>query len=235
VLVLDPLIELIGGIDENSNGDMSAALAELRSLAVNHRMAILLVHHTRKGTVVPGDMDAARGASSLHGKVRQGLTVVGMTEEEATAMGISQDARRHYVRLDDGKASYAPLGAAQWFERLGIELQNGDSAPTLLPWQMPIDTITPEIRAKVEAGIARGSPEGPWSPTFSNKPRSVRNLMVECGVTTSEGQKKLLGELLDDGFEKAKFISSNHRKELGLRSPGGKPSTVKWVDDDASE
>jgi hypothetical protein len=236
VVVLDPLVELTTGIDENSNTDLKQVLAELRALAQQEKVAILLVHHLRKGTATPGDLESARGASSIVGAVRAGMTLVGMTEDEANAMGITAQNRRHYVRLDDGKQSYAALGDAEWFERIGIELANGDWAPTLMPWQPPHDVVTPEIRSAVESGIARGSLDGPWSPTFSSRPRSVSNLMTSCGVTTKDGQKRLLTELCADGFAiDVKYHSKGRKDELGIRSPSGKPDNVRWLDGASSE
>jgi hypothetical protein len=236
VLILDPLIELFAGIDENANADVSAGLSILRALATRHQMAILLLHHVRKGAVMPGDMDSARGASSLHGKVRVGLTLTAMTEDEAVQLGISADARRHYLRLDDGKNSYAELAGAQWFERSTIELDNGDTAPTLIPWTPPKDTITPEIRHQIEAGIAAGSGDGPWSPTLSPKPRSVRHLLHRAGVTTADGRRKLLADLAAAGFDlDAKFKDARSRKIVsGIRSPAGKP-IADWLKDGPSD
>lgn len=235
-LIIDPLVEAMGAGDENDNGAVSAALSVLRGLAERHQMAVVLVHHVRKGVVSPGDLDAARGASALIGKVRSGFTLTCMCEEEAVALSIPPDDRRHYLRLDDGKSSYAELAGAQWFERLTIELENGDTAPTLIPWSPPRDTVTPEIRHQIEVGIAAGSSDGPWSPTLSPKPRSVRHLLHRAGVATADGQRKLLADLAAAGFDlDAKFKDARSRKVVsGIRSPAGKP-TADWLRDGPSD
>ena len=232
VLILDPLAELSSGNAENSNDDMNEVIALLRSLAIDEQIAVLIVHHAKKGVVTPGDLDASRGASSTGGAVRGAFTLTGMTEEDAFALGINAECRHNYIKLADAKSSYAPLSAATWYERFNIELANGDGAPTLRPWQPPEDKVTPDIRAAIEAGIARGIGGEPWSPMLGSRPRSVKHLMVQHGVTTSDGQKKLLIELLAAGFEKVEFKSSNRRWDQGLRTPDGKPA-VKWkVDGD---
>nr|WP_284945350.1 helicase RepA family protein [Acidisoma sp. PAMC 29798] len=236
VVILDPLVELTTGVDENSNGDLKQVLAELRTLAKECGVAMLIVHHLRKGIAAPGDLDSARGASSIIGAIRVGMTLTGMNEEEAAALGISPDTRRNYVRLDDGKQSYAPLGDAEWFERIGIELANGDWAPTLLPWSVPKDTVTSEARAAIESGIARGSPDGPWSPTLSPKPRSVKHLLVSHGITTGDGQRKLMQDLIAGGFEVAQFKDARTRKIVtGLRTSDGRPTNADWKGDDGDE
>ena len=75
VLILDPLAEMHTD-DENANVQLREVVAEFRSLAKELGMAVVLVHHTRKGVVTPGDMDAARGASSVVSAARVGLTLV---------------------------------------------------------------------------------------------------------------------------------------------------------------
>jgi hypothetical protein len=230
VVILDPLAELMTGVDENSNGDINTVMARLRSLAIEENVAILVVHHTRKGNAAPGSLETARGASSLGGSVRVALTLSTMTEEEASKAGISLDSRKHYSRLDDAKQSYTSMGDAAWFEKQGILLANGDSAPMLSPWALPKDIITPEIRVAIEAGIARGINGEPWSPRLTVHARSVKHLMIQHGVTTGAGQKALLANLLQDGFEDAVFKDrgASRHKQHGLRTPRGEPSSVAW-------
>jgi hypothetical protein len=64
LLVLDPLVRL-HRLDENSAGEISALLAELRFLQRGYNLALILVHHLRKqGGPVAGQ--ALRGSSDLH-------------------------------------------------------------------------------------------------------------------------------------------------------------------------
>jgi RecA-family ATPase len=87
VVVLDPMVE-IHTADENSNVSIRAVCAKLRALAVKHNLAILLIHHTRKGVLVAGDVEAARGASAIVGASRVVLTAVGMSEKEEIEFGL---------------------------------------------------------------------------------------------------------------------------------------------------
>jgi hypothetical protein len=48
LLVLDPFVRLVAGLDENSARDVSAVLGALRTLQREHDVTILLVHHMRK-------------------------------------------------------------------------------------------------------------------------------------------------------------------------------------------
>jgi hypothetical protein len=64
LLVLDPFIRL-HAIDENVAGDVAPLLAYLRQLEREFAVAVLLVHHARKGGATrPGQ--ALRGSSELH-------------------------------------------------------------------------------------------------------------------------------------------------------------------------
>jgi len=109
VLILDPLAELHTA-DENANTDLRAVIATLRSIAIERNIAILVVHHTRKGVVTPGGPEAARGASAIVGAVRVTLTLCTMTAEEAEGHGLPATSRHDFVRLDDAKQNYAEIG-----------------------------------------------------------------------------------------------------------------------------
>jgi hypothetical protein len=60
LLVLDPFVRLVAGLDENSARDVSAVLGALRTLQRELNVAILLVHHMRKSP-------AAHPAQQLRG------------------------------------------------------------------------------------------------------------------------------------------------------------------------
>jgi hypothetical protein len=66
LLLLDPLVRL-HRIDENSAGEMSALLGELRALQRAYQLALVLVHHLRKYAGARGaDGQALRGSGDLH-------------------------------------------------------------------------------------------------------------------------------------------------------------------------
>jgi hypothetical protein len=229
ILILDPLAELHTS-EENDNTALRAVIARFRGLAAAHNIALVILHHTRKGTVEPGDADATRGASSIASAARVVLTVTGMTDVDAKAFGLAPDSRKHYFRVDGGKSNYASLTDAEWFERIPYTLANGDHVVAVAPWHPPADICTADMTARIEAGISEGSPVGPWSPTLSDKPRSVQRLMVEAGLTTQAAQKTALAALLRNGFVVTKYKNDDRKLVDGLRSPDGKPSRYHWTD-----
>lgn len=66
LLVLDPFVRLHSSIDENSAGDVSAILGDLRRLQRRHGVAIALVHHARKNGNGMRPGQALRGSSDFH-------------------------------------------------------------------------------------------------------------------------------------------------------------------------
>jgi hypothetical protein len=230
ILILDPLAEL-HTCEENDNTALRAVIARFRGLASKHNIALVVLHHTRKGVVEPGDPDATRGASSIASAARVVLTVTGMTKEDAKAFGLPAESRKHHFRLDGGKSNYASVTDAEWFERIPCELANGDHVVAAEAWYPPADICTLDMMAQIEAGVAEGSDTGPWSPELaSKKPRSVMHLMIEAGVTTRAAQKTALDTLLKKGFEVADYKNAQRQKAKGLRSPDGQPGKYKWDD-----
>ena len=65
LLVLDPFVRL-HRIDENLSGDVAPLLAFLRDLQRRHAIAVILVHHARKGAGNMRAGQALRGSSEFH-------------------------------------------------------------------------------------------------------------------------------------------------------------------------
>lgn len=136
VLICDPLAELHDS-EENDNTAMRQVVASFRSLAQRLDMAVLLLHHDRKGTSTPGDMDRVRGASSISGAVRVMMTLTTMSLEEANSFGIPPEERRGHFRVDGAKSNYAPAQDAEWYRLSPIEIENGEIIAAAMPWEPP--------------------------------------------------------------------------------------------------
>jgi AAA domain len=65
LLVLDPFVRL-HRIDENASSDVAPLLAYLRELQRRFALAVVLVHHARKGAGTVRGGQALRGSSELH-------------------------------------------------------------------------------------------------------------------------------------------------------------------------
>ncbi len=174
ILVADPFAELHDA-EENDNTAIRRIIAEFRALAVEFNVAVILVHHTRKGIVTPGDPDAARGASSIIGAGRIVLTLTPMSEQDAERFGLSTDRKNcsRYVRLDDAKQNYSSIGEAVWYEKIPYDLDNGETVPAAVPWQPPdlwegvSTSIANAILDELDAGLDGGK------RLYSDHPRAT--------------------------------------------------------------
>jgi hypothetical protein len=158
VLVVDPFIEVWEG-DENNNVHVKAAAAVIRRMIRRMNAACLLMHHVRKGTVIPGDIDAGRGASALSGLVRLAYTVVSMTADEADMLKLTSP--KGFIRVDHAKGNYAPPPeTAAWFRFEPVEVLNGDENHTgdpvgvLTSWTPPTAAIDAIKRPTGQTGVA---------------------------------------------------------------------------------
>jgi hypothetical protein len=129
LLIVDPFVST-HDVEENDNGAIDQALNTFKYIAAETGVAVLLVHHTRKGggdsEQHAGDQDAGRGASAMVNACRQAFTLARMSEKTGNSLKLPLKLRPHLVRLDSAKASYAaPDSKAHWFELKGVDLDNG--------------------------------------------------------------------------------------------------------------
>lgn len=228
LLIVDPLVETHNA-NENDNVALRAVVAELRSLAADHGIAVLLVHHARKGAgASPGDMDTMRGASAIAGAARVVLTATPMQSTEASQYGVEGG---DFFRLDGAKANYSRTTGVEWFERVSVALANGDNVGVARPWQPPAQSaLPPETIEAIITGIAAGSADGPWSPKMGAFRRSIRILLQEHGVIGGARQKAVLDALLTShGCIIASFRDSRRKTASGIRAPGGEPAAAEWI------
>jgi hypothetical protein len=136
VLICDPLAELHNA-EENDNTAMRSVIAAFRGLARRLDIAVMILHHDRKGNNAPGDMDRMRGASAITGAVRVMMTLTTMSVEEADKLGIAPEHRRRHFRIDGAKSNYAIAGEAEWFKLEGYQIGNGEHIAACLPWEPP--------------------------------------------------------------------------------------------------
>ena len=187
VLILDPLVKS-HDVEENDNSAMDVVIQTLSSIAVDHDIAVDILHHTSKGAGDPGNADRGRGASAVKNGARLVYTLTQMSIDEAERFGVGGLERRSYVRLDSGKVNIAPpLENARWFQIVGVPLGNGDAlyqkgdcVQTAVPWTPPdtwdgisddmlkriLDDIDSGIPAELDKGVVEGG-------RYSNAPKAT--------------------------------------------------------------
>jgi biotin operon repressor len=101
LIVLDPLAEMLGDAEENSNREMRPVLQWLRHLKVRYSCGVLIVHHYGKQSVTPRfGGQRVRGASAFHGWVESGLYVEKPDPENP-----------HYIRISREHRGQTPQGS----------------------------------------------------------------------------------------------------------------------------
>lgn len=124
-VVVDPFVSS-HAVQENSNGAIDAITKRWKRLAQETGCAVVLVHHTKKLGGREVTAEDGRGAVALRDAARVVLPLNPMGEKDAEELGISDPAlRRSLVRIDEGKVSRAPAGAATWIKLEGQSLDNG--------------------------------------------------------------------------------------------------------------
>jgi hypothetical protein len=120
-LIIDPWASFYGG-DENSNDQTEAALGTLRALALEHGIAIVIVHHLSKAADTRDPEDLWRGASRLADWASTRVTLLPhFTQKGATDAGLSLVEARRYVdvrflrRHEPTEPFSAVLGSDGWW------------------------------------------------------------------------------------------------------------------------
>jgi hypothetical protein len=133
LLILDPFVRL-HRIDENVSGEVAPLLAFLRELQRRHHLAVLLVHHARKGGAKMRAGQALRGSSEFHAWGDSNLYL-----------------RRHGEHL----ALSVEHRAAPSIPNISLQLAEVDDAVSLaIAEHRPATPTEPTVAQKVEQHLA---------------------------------------------------------------------------------
>jgi hypothetical protein len=140
-IAIDPLVSTHRGVSENSNEEIEQVAEAIRHIAHETGCSIDLIHHSLKppsrnnnSEAHAGDMNAARGASSLIGAVRIVYTVSAMSSNTAQGMGLPPPQAVRMLRLDHGKGNYSARDPSiRWFELVTVPIGNGAELFGALP------------------------------------------------------------------------------------------------------
>jgi len=128
LLILDPFVRL-HRIDENLSGEVAPLLAYLRELQRRHRLAVVVVHHAKKGAGKARAGQALRGSSEFHAwgdsnlylrRTGEQLTLAVEQRASASSTGISLQLRSEgeALALEVSRAPDAPAAALTVAERV---------------------------------------------------------------------------------------------------------------------
>jgi hypothetical protein len=237
--VIDPFVSS-HSIDENDNNRVDAVVKRWAGVAQETNCAIALVHHSRKmnGETVNGD--SARGASALNNAARTTLVLNRMTLAQAESWGVDPTKAKSFFNVADDKHNMAPPEVADWFEIIGVSLNNAndvheaDSVGVVTQWKPPgaMDGVDATHLFAVQRALNGGtywansqSPTG-WAG------EAVANIM-KLDVADPRSKKKIEGMLkvwLRSGALKEDMRRDPLKKDQRFR-PAIAPGN--WVSDPA--
>lgn len=225
-LIVDPFVSS-HCIDENDNNRVDAVVKRWAGVADETGCSIVLVHHSRKmnGETVTGD--SARGASALNNAARTTLVLNRMTMDQAESWGIDPAKAKSYFSVADDKHNMAPAEAADWFELIGVSLDNArgphdaDNIGVVTRWTPPkaMDGVDAShlfaVQRVLHAGTYWQSAQSPtgWAGEV------VANIM-KLDASDPRSKKKIEGMLkvwLKSGALKIDIRRDPLKKDLRIR------------------
>jgi hypothetical protein len=176
LLVLDPFVRL-HRIDENNSGEVAPLLAHLRELQRRYHLAVVLVHHARKGGAKMRAGQALRGSSEFHAwgdsnlYLRRHGDQLTLSVEHRAAASISTVS----LRLDTAEDAVALTA-----------VDRAPVAPVIAP---PAEaTIEQRVLEQLEAATA------PMTATALRKRCQVRNATLQSALSALAADGRLRKE-----------------------------------------
>jgi len=127
-VVIDPLVSVHEGIEENDNAALEKVMTALRRIAHDGDCSVDLLHHSNKNLAGQSGVQAsARGASSITAAARYAYTLTRLKDEEIKKLGLDpQRERERLVKLACAKSNYSTReDATRIFRFQSVNLFNG--------------------------------------------------------------------------------------------------------------
>jgi len=214
VLIIDPLINLMGGVNGNDNAAAALLMGYLARLAATRRIAVALAHHASKGRD-PASAESAMGAASFINLARVALAIEPLAEKDAGAIGVPPWDAKSIFRVIGTKQNFAPPNTQdRWFRLVSINMPNaqppiymhGDQVAVIEPFQpgtaslaFPLDLVRDALSA-----VDGASP--PLSPSKRSSERYAAPVIAGAIAGHRGGQasemdgKAVLDHLMNTGF-----------------------------------
>jgi RecA-family ATPase len=169
LLVLDPFVRL-HRIDENLSGEVAPLLAYLRELQRRHHLAVVLVHHARKGGAKMRAGQALRGSSEFHAWGDSNLYL--RRHGDQLTLSVEHRAAASITAISLQLAVDGDAVALTTLDRNGAE-----PAATI-----PISTpAAPTVQQKIEAQLTAAA--APLTAAAIRKLCRIRNATLTAALT----------------------------------------------------
>jgi RecA-family ATPase len=117
LVIIDPLLFLIAGLDENDNSVAAVLMNVLQQLTLETGCTIVLVHHIGKSNGDREEWASARGASALTTCIRWQMKMTPPSIKEVGEFKLDDKSRRERVRVALIKVNYGKDGSLGWLNR----------------------------------------------------------------------------------------------------------------------
>jgi hypothetical protein len=241
VLFLDPLINLMGGVDSNDNSAAAVLMGNLVALAAKRDIAVMIAHHAAKGRD-PTSQESAMGAASFVNLSRIVLGIDPLTEKDAGKLGLPPWESKSLFRVVGMKQNFSPAGADdRWFRISSVEIQNqlppvyptGDKVAVIEVFQPGASgpVFAPQLIRDALAAVDRANP--PLSPSKQSRDRYAAPVIAQAvahhrGGRQSDAEgKAILDHLVGTGLVSVQPVKisrtgsrADNRNGLVLTSAG---------------
>jgi hypothetical protein len=253
VLFLDPLINLMGGVDSNDNSAAALLMGQLVALAARRGMAVMIAHHAAKGRD-PKSAESAMGAASFVNLSRIASGIEPLDEKDAGKLGLPPWEATSIFRVLGTKQNFSPPNAKdRWFRILPVEIQNqqppvyvnGDKVAVIEVFQPGTSgpVFPPQLICDALAAIDRANP--PLTPASQSKTRYAVPVIAQAiahhrgGRVSDPDGKAILDHVTGAGL--VHVISVKMRRAGGrsddlnclVLTPAGK-AVIEQANQDAS-
>jgi hypothetical protein len=226
--MLDPLINLMGGVDSNDNSAAALLMGQLVALAAKRNVAIIIAHHAAKGRD-PTSAESAMGAASFVSLSRIVLNIEPLAEKDAGLLGLPPWEAKSVFRVLGTKLNFSPLNADdRWYRTSSVEIQNQEPPVYVTGDKVAVvDVFQPGSSGPVfppqlirDALVAVDLANPPLSPSKQSRDRYAAPVIAEAVAHLRGGRKSdaegkaILDHLISSGLV--------HVQPVKMTRPGGR-------------
>ena len=214
VVIIDPLINVMGGVSANENAAAALLMGKLVGLAIERRVAIALAHHASKGRD-PTSAESAMGAASFINLARIALSIDQLEEKNAGSIGLPPWEAKSYFRVIGTKQNFSPPNTKdRWFRIVSVPMQNaeppiymnGDQVAVVEPFQPGVSAPAFPQALVRDALLAVDGANPPLTPSKRSPERYAAPVIADAIKPHRAGQalevdgKAVLDHLMNAGL-----------------------------------
>jgi len=228
VLILDPLINLMGGVDSNDNSAAALLMGQFVTLAAKRGMSVMIAHHAGKGKD-PTSAESALGATSFVNLSRIVLSIEPLAEKDAGQLGLPPWEAKFVFRVGGTKQNFSPPNVEdRWYRTFSVEIQNqqppeyvtGDKVAVVEVFQPGASgpVFPPQLILDALASVDRATP--PLSPAKQSRDRYAAPVLAQAVAHHRGGRKSdAEGKAILDHLIAAGLV---HVQAVKISRPGGR-------------